>query len=361
MGYVKYKEDDSDAIAERVFIDTDRKVKILLLNQSVLCHYCDRVFASIEERNRHVKHDHKIFAPILIVNGRVVHNKVYIYHLEQVLIDLCGFDQSKIFFNGVLVQHGNPDDVIDLLAHVLPNAINTVSIDSTTIFIHHIPSMNFQNKIVETVIRDWGKTVEEGKYISKNYPDTLNKGEKDYLDGLFNYYIACVSKKNKAQRYEDAYSILSSFDKKTAISLCVLRIIAYRLNWVEILGTLRGTDNVFDLAWRFLTNEVPQTQTQPFLDDGKTLLIENSVESSLNAIVAFQKSNYDEVNQYLLSFSNDELSAIEDTNLKDKIFLLKARMAIKDSQFDEAYKWYNEIISPFFNFERDEFIEKHKK
>jgi hypothetical protein len=209
--------------------------------------------------------------------------------------------------------------------------------------------MNVKSKKIDEFIDNWEHKVSIGEMIERNYPNDLNSAEKRFLDGFYNYYLVFLSKSDKQKRYEDAYSILSEFDNKTAKSLSVLRIIAFRLNWIERLEEITFGDNIFKIVLDFFKNQESDIQFHDN-EDGQ-LLIENELDRLLSFIFAYQEKDYDFVRINL-----NEITEYEDLNQNDKLLLLKARLALIDSNIDLSRSYYESIISPYFEDEKSKLL-----
>jgi hypothetical protein len=269
--------------------------------------------------------------------------------IESIFIDLCGFYDSKIFFDNLEITPTKGKEVIDLIRMLRVQEKHSIKIDSVSLEIFVYPSMNVKSKKIDEFIDNWEHKVSIGEMIERNYPNDLNSAEKRFLDGFYNYYLVFLSKSDKQKRYEDAYSILSEFDNKTAKSLSVLRIIAFRLNWIERLEEITFGDNIFKIVLDFFKNQESDIQFHDN-EDGQ-LLIENELDRLLSFIFAYQEKDYDFVRINL-----NEITEYEDLNQNDKLLLLKARLALIDSNIDLSRSYYESIISPYFEDEKSKLL-----
>jgi len=357
MGYVKYREDDLEISLNRERIhkfDIDLSSKRSKNeSQPIDCYYCNAIFNSIDSRNKHIKKHHNVIGPLLFVNGKFSSKKIYVNKIEGIYVDLCGFKSVQIFVNSTLIPYDEKKEWIDLEKYIISDEFNQIKINNVITEIFVYPKIRIKNNDIDKLISTWETEVISGKMVSKNYPDSLNEAEKHYLDGLYNYFIACLSKSEKQKRYEDAYSILSEFDILPPEANCVINVIAFRLNWVDKLRSICGKNNDFFTVLKFFLNEEESTDVKIKDNKVKKLYIEDSLEKILDAILAYQRKDYNKVEKYL-----ETVSFGEDLNLNDKIYLLRARMAIKKSKYPEAKAFYENIKTPFFIQEKNLLLNK---
>jgi hypothetical protein len=353
MGYVKYREDDNDAIEERVY-NHSTKSKDINRRKIIQCYFCNFECDSIDRLNEHIRSTHNILSPIVVLNGRVIHYRVYTKSIIDARIVFFGYTNVNVKINGLNIT-GNESDSTDITERLVHNSINTVSIGNDNITIYHLPELIIRNGHVDKKINEWEVAIANNRTITNDISNQLNEAEKYYLDGFFNYYMACTSEREKAKRYEDAYSMLMSFDNKTSASMCVLRIMAFRLNWVEKLKQLSKGDSVFESACNFFCDKPETDISSRESDVENSLYIETPIEESLNAIVEYQRANFVAVHQYIDKFTDDTLLGLQDVNLRDRILLLKARMARGQGKDSKACALYKCIKTPYFSLERDRF------
>jgi hypothetical protein len=356
MGYVKYKEDDIDIISERSYLKGRVSNRGNFGKVFVKCYFCSHGFPSLELRNRHIRDSHNMSVPILIANGKVVNKIIHLKAIDEVLIETCDVKDLNVSINDKPLVLDPKNTNYDIKQYIKENYSNRILLNSIEYVVNHKQPLSIRSNQVDSIVQEWEINVSKGECVIKNYPRTLNESEKRYLDGVYNYFIACVSECDKQKRYEDAYTLLSEFDKKTAHSLCILRVIAFRLNWVDKLKSLcNSKSTTFNHAWYFFNNESSNQEVEADGNIERNLYIEDDQDSVLHAIILYQEENYLELNEYLKKFSDEFIYEISDTNYKDKILLLKARMAIKQGFKDKANGYYADIITPFFDYEREQY------
>ena len=191
-------------------------------------------------------------------------------------------------------------------------------------------------------------------HIQKNI-SSLNEIEKRCLDGLYNYFIACVSTgKNKDLRYNDAYAILSEVANILPVATVLLKIIALKFNWIEKLRVLCIEDDDFSDIYDFMTNN--QSTLSRSETGSLQVFIEDELDEIIKTIIAYQENKYDDVEIFVKRYPIRSIADIADYNQRDKICLLCARMAIRRLSKHEARRYYDEIQSPFFDDEKMNYI-----
>ena len=318
-----------------------------------LCKYCNMVFDDIGKLNKHIKFAHNILHPLIVINNRVVSSDSYFYHIDSAYI--VYYDLSdKVYLNNKIISNNN-EEKIDILEEIIKNNQCSFSFDDTdtafTIKLFNEESIDFSK--IYPVIKRWQEKTVLNKEIQKIDYTGYNNYEQEYLDGFFNYYVACrANSYNKSSRYDDAFTILRKFSNINELSDLVLSVIAFRRNWIGILRALSAKTNVFSMACSFFDNETGDSFSQE--SKGIELYVEDDIFQCLDAINEYMKRNYSFVKNYLSSFENVFL--IEDNNLKDKVLLLQARLSNKEKNVQKAKMSYLEINSPYFKNERNDFL-----
>jgi len=361
MGYAKFFEDN-----ER--ITTDRKYEREIIDSNIKnviyydCYYCDKSFESLEKRNKHIKEKHSVVGPLILINGKILSDSCYVDEFISAKIILCGFNETKISLNQKQINHGSED--IDLIPFFKAKWTNyEICIDQRTCIIKKFSSENISNKLVNEIINTWEKQVSENenKQLSNEYPDTLNEAERRYLNGFFDYFTGCktTDEKNKRKRYEDASAALSSFNQITPKAIVLLKVIAYRFNWIERLRHLSKETNgsAFDSIVHFFYGLKPQINSIEIKKENEQkFFVEDEIAESLKAIIAFQNENFVEVDEFLEKWTDLRITQIKDTNKKDRIFFLKARRMNLLKRNSEAIACYDAIKTPFLKKEAEKYI-----
>ncbi|MFN3784191.1 MAG: hypothetical protein ACK4R6_09745 [Spirosomataceae bacterium] len=357
MGYSKYHEDNEKITFERKFDPKEVEVLVSspLQKKSYKCYYCNLLFESLDTRNHHVKSSHNVVGPLLLINGKIVPNDYYTDKVHSIKIAMCGFKDIRIHINNLEIQ--NSDAEIDLTGHLNEASVDclTIKIGSRSFNIFKYVKGNITNSLVNEIIVDWEKQVNENRPLSpsgSNYPEFLNEVEKTYLDGFFNYYTACkkdIKSLDKKNRYAEAFALLSSFDSLTPKARVLLKVIAFRLNWIEKLSDLSNVSSgTFDSVVDFFYDRHSLNYIERSVVTEQNIFVESSTEILINVILAFQNEKWKIVDEYLECWTDEQLEKEEDINKKDKILLIKARRERIIGDNAVAQKYYNLIKTPFF-------------
>ena len=348
MSYVKYREDDI-RITEDRHVMSGRASKDNVLRQPVRyfdCKYCGMVFSSREDLHQHIRNAHNIVRPLFVINGKVVGNYCVIHHLDSAYIYLFGFN-GPILINNTPLEIENDDEMEITLAlrRELEKAPSTrITIQNVTVEIRLSTLSVRSHELVTAIIEQWEEEILRGKRLSDYPADQLQEGDRLFLDGMYNYYVACCAKKDKAKRYDDALAILSCFDNMYEIGNCVLKIISFRRNWLSRLKMLTvGQTDDFSIAMEYFERKSSDMKTPM---EGKQIYIEENTKKSLDLIVLFQLGNYNGVRQKLREFQ--DIEDLDDLNLADQLNLLNARLAVLDGNTRKAEKYYEKIVTPAF-------------
>lgn len=352
MSYVKYNEDDIKINDNRVFmtrhIEEKRKEVPLLF----ACPYCDQVFESKSDLFRHVKHDHNIFTPIILINGTIPQNEdeIYVSEVNSVVVKSYEVGLQVIIDNEIQSSDGN--EVFELTSIVkehLDKGFCVLYVSQKRIVIRTLSVDAIENPRVFETIKSWQQLTIENKTIANDYPSDINEAEKIYLDAFFNYFVACRSEGSaKTERYYDAYALLSIFSNLNSMALCVLKVIAFRLNWFAKLKLLSVEDDDFKIITKFMHCKFNDSIKKQNLTG--QLYIEDELQSVIECIVKYYCQDYEYVDNYLNRFSNAE--DITDINFKDKIFLLKGRRSKDKGISRDATYYYRQIKDEFLNRDR---------
>lgn len=355
MGWAKYWEDNIRIADERQSRpEPIRKPTLVYFD----CPYCSYSHTEKEGLYYHIKNNHNISRPILVINGSVVSKaeKLFVREIKEAVIYPYGLS-ADLTVNGVKNRIGG--DRYDLKP-LLNVTINKVILDDTHYTITLTESFEVNNPDVNRVIELWQKDVASGKHITKHYSKLFEPAETSYLNGIFDYLIACIAKPNeKKNLYESAYSILSGFSPSTSLANTILKIIAFRLNWLSELKLLCSNTDSSKFLIDFYLNDI---KTDGYSMNNSTasekdpkVFIEDDLLDCLNAVIAFSNNDMLSVDNYL---ANKDESKIADSNLRDKVLLLLARKAICSGNTKKARRFYEEIKAPFIEQEKAVFMEK---
>ena len=178
------------------------------------------------------------------------------------------------------------------------------------------------------------------------------------MDGFYNYFIACLSNESdKKKRYEEAFGILYEFLHIVPSARFALKIISYKFNWVRLLKQFSIDKDVFYNISKFMLNDSNYEELRKF--GNSELFVEDNIEDVINITSDFITGKYESVEKYLSKFTDEMLLKSKDTNFNDKIYLLKARLAIINNNKRLARRCYDEIQSPIFQNEFKEFMKNY--
>ena len=356
MGWSKYKEDNRIINEERDFFKPDETKTVKHYKQAFPCPYCNKVF---EEKNllySHIKKEHNIVHPLLMIDGKIRtnDNDLFISSLSNAIIYLYGYDKD-IYVDDIKVELKEEIDITKEILDCLKNSnVCSIKFADKCINVHKYTIQEIHNDEVLKIIENWNEEVSKGKRIKRIITNKLNQAEMRYIDGFYNYFLACEAEgTDKINRYDDAYYLLSSFSKLTSIGNCVLKVISFRRNWVDRLDQIcKESDSIDDFTMinDFFKNDIKEYPKNDELS-GK-LYIEDELQNNIDAILKFVNKDYVGARRYTIE--NDPV-LIQDTNLKDRVLLLKARIEVINNPTNpRVRKFYKEM-------QTQAFIEEEKK
>ena len=347
MSYVKYREDDIKISNDRSFMRNGSQ--LAKKNSSVRyydCKYCRRVLESKELLIKHIRESHNIVRPVVIINDKVIGDYAILRYIESAKILMYGFDGDVTVGTQVIKDKDN--DEIDftsiLKEELLKNSQCNIKAYNTTIFLKFYTLAIESDPVIQKIIHDWQNAVSNGTPLDSSQLYNVDGSNRLFLEGIYNYYLGCSASHYKAKRYDDAFSRLSQFNDLGGIGKCILKAIAFRRNSIETLQLLsEGGDDIFSTAYEFYTW---QSSSFDYEKDAnaKQLFVEENTQSILEAIVSFQKGNYQKATDLLGNLGNPEL--LDDMNLIDQIYYLNARLALAASDRDNAIKYFNRLSTP---------------
>jgi hypothetical protein len=361
MGFAKYFEDNEKITAERKY---ERTVVVSSALKKIYydCYYCNKSFASIENRNNHIKSDHSVVGPLLFINGKISLEEYYVDELKSAKIILCGFNNIRISINNQTIKHSDMD--INLISYFTEeNNSYTIKIGQKTFRIYKYNTIDISSSDVDEIINNWEEQINKDEPLNPSQvslPKTLNEAERRYINGFFDYYTACkniISSTDKKNRYEAAFAILSSFNKLTPKARVLLKVIAFRLNWIENLEHLsKTTKGVFDTVVDFFYGrESRKTVNENIREKKQQIFVEYDIADCLDAIVAYQNGNFGVVDKFLENWTDEKIAEVKDVNKRDRILLLKARRMKMAKQYPAAKKYYDDIKTPFIKKEAENY------
>ncbi len=358
MGYAKYHEDDQRIIDDRKYFlyGNNYIEKTITFPPTFNCPYCNKTFYDREKLNTHIKEEHNSISKLLILNQQIVQKDAYIKQITSLVI--VRYDLSEpIYVDDMEINGRNDIDITELAIKKLKSIKRLqIKVGNRDWTISLLTSEFLDLSKMESVVMQWSCSTQNRKAINRQNVSEFNLPENHCLDGFYNYFLACVTEPAlKIKRYEDAYNILSEFFQIVPLAKFVLKVIAFKLNWVNSIRTLCGDNDLFKNIYDFFTDSQSENAIDKFTGE-KQVFIEDDLENSILAILAYQSSHYDKLQEYLNQFDKNTLLNMQDSNLRDKIYLLKARIAIKRGDTHEARRLYEEIATPFFISEYEQFL-----
>ena len=358
MGWAKYHEDIHDAKTDSEFLHKVSNYVTKSIDPPIFnCLYCNAVFYAKKDLYEHIKSEHSSLSAMVVVNGKIVHNECFIKELSSLIVIRYDLSNS-VYVNKTILKEFDKENEVDITDKIkkelLQNKKVVITIGERTFKIHLIAQENIDlNKINATIFK-WSEKAAKGLHAEKSF-DASNELEKKCLNGLYNYFIACVSTgKDKDKRYNDAFAILSEVENVLPAATVVLRIIAFKFNWVEKLRLLSVGDNTFSMLYNFLSGK--ESKNLHVENGSREIFIEDELDEVIKIMVAYQEKRYDYVNDFAKKYSLRLISKIADVNQRDKVCLICARMAIRSFAKYEARRFYDEIQTPFFEEEKNNFI-----
>lgn len=244
MSYVKYYEDDEKIREHRQNLRhgttnlANRRNPVRYFD----CKYCHEIFTDRKELFLHIKIKHNIVRPLVVVNGKIANDKYVVHDIDSAHIDLFGYSDT-ISINGNLISYSSDDEMIDI-TKLLQQALTissrcSITFRSVSVEIEMVALSIDNINLIGSSIEQWEFEINTGMRLSTDSLDQANEGNRLFLQGMYNYYVACRAKKDKAKRYDDAWAILSRFNDLLGVGSCVLRIIAYDMTRAVEDGTTR--------------------------------------------------------------------------------------------------------------------------
>jgi hypothetical protein len=344
MGYMNYYLKDKDIIERRKQNFTELlNYKTNVNRPKKICPYCQTMFKNNKSLYEHVKKKHYISECTLIINGKIINDKEISYVMDMSTVHIILYDNKTVIsIDGDRYIYEN--DIEDLLIKKFAqNKQIKITIGNKQYIIKSYSTELIDMNKIGKYIKEWNSATVLNKPISNIYDNSLNDFEIKYLNGLYNYFIATAAKNfEKGDRYIDAYGILNQFNPINAQGLMILKIISFRLNWIDILSTLCHERDEFKMISDFYQG-VYSNIDKNIKGERKEIFIEDEILLNMHAFINFISGNKSEVDKYL---NNIDMDTIEDVNYKDRLFLLKALRCVDKHR---KYRFYvNEITKNKF-------------
>ena len=347
MGYAKYFEDNQEIMFSRTAHKRNFNVSHVPV-QHFVCPYCNLVEYSQEKLFEHIKNEHNITHPVIVVNGKVINEQEHsVAQIEGLSIFTYGFS-DKILLDDETYLYTKAES-IDLTREAKEllesNGSFEISVGEKKLKIKKYSVKEVRNDKITPIIRDWESSIVDGIMISMKLPADLNEIEREYLKGLYNYFLACISDgEDKKHRYYEAYTILQEFNPINSLGVCALKVIAFKFNWINSLMHLcEMAQDEFNAVCSFYTEGYKEKLEAIIIDYQNSLYIEDSIIENIDAISNFMFGNLGDVESYL---SKIDLEEITDKNLKDRLFVLLREMSLANNNTRKARQYNDKILSP---------------
>lgn len=326
------------------------------------CSYCNQSFSSIDERNAHIRANHFGARPLLFINEKIVpnetdRNSISEYYAEEITtakIDLGTSINIEISVNEEKIKCEGP--IINLTPYFKTDEETyTVIIDDRSYKIIRLERSIISNPCINSIINKWEEQIVLKEPLSPwrgDYPSDLNNAEIHYLNGFIDYLTACkeyIDSSDRKKRYNTAFAILSSFNSLPTKGRLVLKVIAFRWDWIKELEALsRFSFGIFDVVIDFFYGRKSKYEINGMSENKEyKVFLESEVAACLDAIIAFQNGDMSDVDDYLGKWTDEDIRENKDNNTKNKILLLKARRLESLGKGAEAKKYFNDIRLPF--------------
>lgn len=332
---LKLLEKNDMLMHEKKYIETP------LFKRTFDCPYCNSCeFTEFNDLVNHIKQKHNSAKWLLKINGKIIDKEVVLSDIFSVKV--VKFTDEELLLNNEVLNIDN--EFIDTFVQekFFENDLEFQFLGE----VKKVKKISFEQIDeckVNNVINKWNFNVRNNKSIKYIKEEEYNTSEIHYLNGFYNYFIACnASENNKSQRYEEAFSILSeNAFKKNDFVLQILQIICFKYNWKNYLFFNKNDSVLCNIMINFLNNS--------FYESNYLVKNDNDlyIEEELEKIIKIISSSYDEIEHKYLndlrkySFSND-------VNTKDKIYILLGRFYLYKKNIEEAKYYYNEVKSPCF-------------
>lgn len=349
MSYVKYREDDIKISNHRMHIRQGGLIRSAKTETHFYeCKYCQKLFSDKPELICHIRNAHNIVRPVIIVNDKVVGDHVILQYVNHAKILMYGFDGDIVIGGTVLPFEGTDEiDITRLLTEKLSsNKSCTIISNNFNVSIEMHPLSLDDNSMIKIALNDWQNSASQGAAPKALHLNNFHGSERLFMDGIYNYYLACTAKHHKADRYDAADAVLRQFHDLPALGKCVRKAIAFRRNWIDTLRILSNGDfDEFTTFCEYFDGQMSSFYYEPD-NYGRQLYIESSTKIVLDSVILFQKGLYSEAKSKLFELSATD--NLNDINLSDQINLLNARIADAEGKHRQAMRFYNMLNTPAF-------------
>ena len=349
MSYVKYREDDIKINNHRMHL---RRGGLFEKGKPEIhfyeCKYCYQLFNSKADLIQHIRNAHNIVRPIIIINDKVVGDRTVLQYIEQAKILMYGFDGEIVIGDTTLQYDGSEEiDIARILQEKLSkDKCCTIVANNIPVSIELHPLSIDDNSEMKAVLADWQDAVSHGRMPNASHLKDFDGGDRLFMDGIYNYYLACTAKHHKTDRYDAADAALRQFHDLPGLGKCVRKAIAFRRNWIDTLRSLNdGDPDVFTTFLEFFDGQSSSFEYESE-SSGNQLFVEDHTKMILDLVALFQKGRYSEVKQKLSELGNIE--DIHDMNLLDQIYLIRARTADAEGNRRQAMRDYDNLNTPVF-------------
>lgn len=353
MGYMNYYLKDLDIIERRMWNShSSSDHKNTYPKKQFICPYCQLICNDINALYNHVKKTHYVSDCMIVVNNKIIHEQEisYILSLESVDIILYKKDSIVKIDDCIYDNNGQLNDIIKDKFFQNREVKITVGKKYYQLKCYSVELIDMSK--INSYVNEWNNLVISNKPVNNIYDNNLNDFEIKYLNGLYNYFIAVNANKfEKGQRYIDSYGLLNQFNPINAQGLMILKIVSFRLNWIDVLESLCNENDEF----KDISDFYHGRENNLLLNDKSKMnqiYIEDEILLNIQAFINFIRGDKKSVDEYLNQFIIEE---IDDKNLKDRICLLKSLRCIDQNR---KYRYYaNEIgNNSFINL-----IERYKE
>lgn len=331
------------------------------LPDPVKCLWCDDIFMNKMDCIRHIKAKHCHLDGVLEINGQIVREEVNIPFFSKAKVR-CSNSETKIYLNGkkvLMVDRASDVDITSQVSSVLSEHDNCeISINGAKTMVRVAGIENINLDEITDIIYRWQINVENGNNIQRVDDSKFNESEKLLLNGLFNYFKASrkeCEEQNRRKRYEDAYACLSRLRNKTAIGRFVLKVIAFRLNWIGELWQLSQADKQ-DIFYQ-ISKYYHHDKEFHVIDMGQmtaSLYVEDQVKDCMDIMVALYSKDYILAQKIIDKYNS--YWRIDDTNLRDRLLLAQSVLAASQGNIKKAKFFFEEIKTCYFIKHMKEFL-----
>ena len=197
MGYAKYFEDNQDIVIAR----TEHIHAVSIAPVPVphyVCPYCNQVEYSQLKLFNHIKAEHNITHPVIIINGKVVNEPEYnVARIDELRVFTYGFADKISLSQKQFLQSETASVDLTMEAQEALDAETSVElrVGERSLFIKKFSVKELRNEKINPIIREWARPGEYERIRAKR----LYKKEKRAIKGqaLSRAERACARKAAK--------------------------------------------------------------------------------------------------------------------------------------------------------------------